>query len=144
MSSGTLAATGLLLCMGLVANVSGAQTPAATTPTPAAVESEALPLFAVEVRVGPKWDHSKKPHEQALFREHSANLKVLREAGRLIVGARYSDVGLLILQAETEEEARALIDADPSIAAGTFTYQIHPFNVFYPGTLKSPPRATAK
>jgi len=128
----------VLLCVGLVAGVSQAETP------PAPAEPGALPLFAVEVRVSPRWDPSKKPHEQALFREHSANLKVLREAGHLVMGARYSDVGLLILQAKTEADARAMIDADPSIAAGTFTYQIHPFSVFYPGTLGSPVRATGK
>jgi uncharacterized protein YciI len=138
MSKGTRVAFVLLLCMGLGAGASRAETP------PAPAEVETLPLFAVEVRVGPKWDPSKKPHEQALFREHSANLKVLREAGHLVVGARYSDVGLVILAAESEEAARAMIDADPSIAAGTFTYRIHPFNVFYPGTLRSPVRATGK
>lgn len=90
-----------------------------------------LPLFAVEVRVGPKWDASKAPQEQNLFREHSANLKRLRDAGHLVMGARYSDIGLIILAAETEASARAMIDADPSMAAGTFKYDIHPFNVFY-------------
>ena len=142
MSTGTRVAFCLLLCSGLVAGVLRAETPPASAPAPATAEAEALPLFAVEVRVGPRWDPSKKPHEQALFREHSANLKVLREAGHLVMGARYSDVGLLILQAKTEADARAMIDADPSIAAGTFSYQIHPFNVFYPGTLHSPKRGS--
>jgi uncharacterized protein YciI len=100
--------------------------------------TDSLPLFAVEVRVGPKWDSSKALHEQALFREHSANLKRLRDAGSLILGARYSDIGLIILAADSEASARAMIDADPSIAAGTFTYAIHSFNVFYSGTVRSP------
>jgi uncharacterized protein YciI len=103
---------------------------------PSTEASSSLPLFAVQVRVGPKWDASKPPHEQALFREHSANLKRLRDAGHLIVGARFSDIGLIVLAADSETSARAMIDADPSIAAGTFTYEIHPMNVFYPGTLQ--------
>lgn len=53
------------------------------------------------------------------------------------MGARYSDVGLIILAAESEASARAMIDADPSMAAGTFKYEIHPFNVFYPGTVNA-------
>jgi uncharacterized protein YciI len=99
---------------------------------------DSRPLFAIEVRVGPKWDSSKAPHEQAMFREHSANLKRLRDAGSLIMGARYSNIGLIILAADSEASARAMIDADPSIAAGTFTYAIHPFSVFYSGTVRSP------
>jgi uncharacterized protein YciI len=109
---------------------------AASPPSRNATDS--LPLFAIQVRVGPKWDTAKAPHEQALFHEHSANLKRLRDAGQLIMGARYSDIGLVILAAESESSARAMMDADPSIAAGTFTYAIHPFNVFYSGTVRSP------
>jgi hypothetical protein len=105
---------------------------------------EALPLFAVQVRTGPTWDASKPPHEQLHFRDHSANLKRLRDAGHLIVGARYSDLGLIILAAESEAQVRSMMDGDPSFGAGIFRYEVHPFNVFYPGTLKAVPRKTAK
>jgi uncharacterized protein YciI len=116
------------VCLGT--NASRAQT------MPAASAPDALPLFAVQVRVGPKWDSAKAPRDQALFREHSANLKRLRDAGHLVMGARYSDIGLIILAAESEESARAMMDADPSMVAGTFRYDIHRFNVFYPGTVR--------
>jgi hypothetical protein len=105
---------------------------------PQSLAIDSLPLFAVEIRVGPKWDSSKAPQEQALFREHSANLKRLRDAGHLIMGARYSDIGLIILAADSVASARAMIDADPSIAAGTFTYSVHPFSVFYSGNVRPP------
>jgi uncharacterized protein YciI len=105
---------------------------------------KALPLFAVQVRTGPTWDASKPPHEQLHFRDHSANLKRLRDAGHLIVGARYSDLGLIILAAESEAQVRSMMDGDPSFEAGIFRYEVHPFNVFYPGTLNAVPRKTAK
>lgn len=107
----------------------------AQTPPPA-VEP---PLFAIQVRKGPSWDEAKPPQAQAQFREHSAHLRKLREAGTLVMGARYSDVGLLVVTAENEAAARALMDGDPSIAAGTFGIEVHPFNVFYGGNLQ--PRA---
>lgn len=113
-------------------------------PAMASEAADALPLFAVQVRTGPKWDASKPPHEQLHFRDHSANLKRLRDAGHLIVGARYSDLGLIILAAESESQARSMMDEDPSFGAGIFKYEVHPFNVFYPGTLKNVPRKTAK
>lgn len=97
-------------------------------------------LFAVEVKVGPKWDHARPPHEQALFREHSAHLRRMREAGVLVVGARYSNIGLVIVSASTAADVRAWMDQDPSMAAGTFSYEVHPFNVFYGGELKTKPR----
>ncbi len=133
----------LLMALLLVYCCSESRAADGATPQ-AAVSTDGLPLFAVQVKTGDKWDPSKPPHEQALFREHSANLKRLREAGHLIVGARYSDVGLIILAAESESHARAMMDEDPSFGAGTFRYEVHPFNVFYPGTLKNVPRKTDK
>jgi hypothetical protein len=100
----------------------------------AAIEQN-LPLFAVEIKVGSKWDHSKPPQEQQYFREHSANLKRLRDAGSLVLGARYSDIGLVILAAQSEEEARAMMNVDPSIKGEIFKYELHPFSVFYSGTV---------
>jgi uncharacterized protein YciI len=108
-----------------------ADAPVAETPSETAIEpSEAL--FAVEIRIGPGWDAARPVQEQAYFAEHSANLRRLREAGNLVLGARYADVGLLVLAAESIEAARALLDVDPAIANGTFRYDVHPFNAFYP------------
>jgi hypothetical protein len=92
-----------------------------------------VPLFAVEFRTGPKWDSAKPAQEQTHFREHSANLKRLRDAGSLKLGARYSDKGLVVLAAATEAEARSEIEKDPTVQAQVFAYEVHPFNVFYSG-----------
>ena len=123
-----------------------AQSPVpAPAPAPALAPSEAgLPLFAVQIRTGPKWDPSKPPQEQAFFKEHSANLKRLRDAGHLVVGARYSDVGLVVLAADSETAAKAMMDDDPSFKAETFKYEVHPFNVFYGGTLSVRPKGATK
>ena len=99
-----------------------------------------LPLFAVEIKVGPKWDQGKPAQDQAFFKEHSSNLRRMREAGLLVMGARYSDKGLIIVAAATVADVKAQMDHDPSIAAGTFVYEVHPFNVFYAGELKPRPR----
>ncbi len=103
-----------------------------------AIPTRPSPLFAVEFRIGPKWDTTKAPGEQLHFADHSANLKRLRDAGSLLLGARYSDKGLVILSAATEVEARAMIDADASVQGGTFVYELHKFGVFYPGCVGKP------
>ncbi len=123
----------LLVVAGLSPGSVQAQGPGAAS-APAATE---LQLFALEIKVGPKWDSTKSPQEQAYFREHSANLRRLRESGSLVVGARYADKGLVVVAAGSSAEARSFMDQDPSIAAGTFTFEVHAFNVFYPGELKS-------
>lgn len=105
----------------------------------AAQDNNPLPLFAVEIRIGTKWDTTKPAQEQPYFREHSQNLRRLRDAGSLVMGARYGEVGLVVLAATDAAAARAMMDADPSIEAGTFRYTLHPFSVFYGGTLA--PRA---
>ena len=97
-------------------------------------------LFAVEITVGAKWDGAKQPHEQALFKEHSANLRRLRESGVLVMGARYADRGLLVVSANSETEVRTMLDLDPSFEAEVFKYRVHPFAVFYGGTLPATTR----
>jgi hypothetical protein len=92
-------------------------------------------LFAVEITIGPKWDPTKPAQDQHYFREHSSNLKRIRDAGALVMGARYSDKGLLVLAARDESHARSMMEEDPSIRAEVFSYQLHPFSVFYGGTV---------
>lgn len=113
-------------------------TPAAA-PEPAAAANASL-LFAVEIKTGPAWDAAKPPQDQAHFREHSANLRRLRELGALLMGARYADKGLVVLRAASESDAHALLKDDPSFQAGVFKYELHEFRVFYSGTLAAPPR----
>jgi uncharacterized protein YciI len=109
----------------------------AIQPASAASAGEAAKkLFAVEIRIGPNWDSSKPPNEQEFFSEHSANLKRLRDAGHIAMGARYSDIGLIIFSASSADEVRALMSQDPSMTAGTFKYEVHVLNVFYPGLVQ--------
>lgn len=84
-----------IICTVLMASlvaVAGATAEVASTPA-AASEPQ---LFAVEIKVGPKWDPAKSPQEQAFFREHSTNLRRLRDAGVLVMDARYADKGLVV------------------------------------------------
>jgi uncharacterized protein YciI len=94
-------------------------------------------VFAVTFRTGPAWDPAKKPQDQLHFRDHSENIRRLKTEERLIVGGRFSDVGLLLLRAESEKEARALVERDPTVQAGVFKAEIHPWSTFAYGCLES-------
>jgi len=122
-----------------------AQVPSSGKPSAsdAAASTDTRPegkLFAVEFRTGPAWDASRPPQEQAYFREHSANLRKLREQGSLMLGARHGDKGLIVLAAESESAARAMIEQDPAVRNGTFRYELNEFLVFYGGTVQAPRR----
>lgn len=134
-----LTATLALVCL-LAPVSSSAQAAAAPAATASAAVGAERALFAVEITTGPKWDASKPALDQLHFREHSANLKRLRDAGHLVMGARYADKGLVVLAAQDEAQARALMDEDLSMQAQVFQYQLHPFNVFYGGTVAARPR----
>ena len=109
-----------------------ALTVAAQAEEPAAGEK----LFLVQFTVGEAWVKEKPPHEQAYFAEHSANLKRLRTEGKLLLGGRYSDKGIVILRGASEEDVRAEIDKDLSVQERTFTAVVYPFGVFYDGCVE--------
>ena len=117
---------------------SGALVPAQSPPAGAPPPD---PLFAVELRTGPRWDHAKAAHEQAYFREHSANLKKMRDGGHLLVGARFSDKGFLVVTAASSAAAREMLDADPSVQNQVFAFELHDFRVFYSGCVGAVPAA---
>ena len=118
----------------------------ATCLTAFAVHAQPAPRwFIVHLSLGPAWDASKPPNQQAGFGEHSANLRKLREAGQLALGARYADKGLLVVRANDADAARGLFAADPMIAGRQFTLQVDELRVFYPGTVGEPaPRTLPK
>jgi uncharacterized protein YciI len=112
----------------------------AQTTSPATAPEPAGRLYAIEIRIGAGWDSTKQPNEQAHFREHSDNLKRLRDEGRLVRGARYSDTGRGVVRAASEQEAHAMMAEDLSIRAKVFAYELYPFNVFYGGTVQAAAR----
>jgi uncharacterized protein YciI len=122
-------ATGLLLLMPFPA--------AATEPTsPAAAQEK---LFLVQFSLGPAWTAGKPPQEQPKFEEHGANLKRLRDDGKIVLGARYSDKGMVVLRFASEAQARTEMAADPGVQAGTFTFEVFELRPFYDGCLAREP-----
>jgi uncharacterized protein YciI len=97
-----------------------------------AAQALPAPLFVVHFETGPNWNKSLAPSDQPSFREHSANLNRLRKEGTIVFGARYGDLGMIFLKADTLDAAKALMQADPGVQSGIFSYRIAPLRVFYP------------
>jgi uncharacterized protein YciI len=125
------------LFSGLLAMVlsAAAQTGAGAAADAAASTAVQGRDFLVVFSLGPQWVAGKPPGEQSSFREHGQNLKRLREAGRIVLGARYADKGMIVLRAESEAAARAELEADPGVRSGIFTFDLNELRVFYDGFL---------
>jgi hypothetical protein len=92
--------------------------------------------YAVFYTLGKGWDHNKPAGEQEYFKEHSVHLSALRKERRITLGARYSDTGLVVFRAGTEEEVRGWVEADPAIQNKLFKVEVFEMSPFYSGCLE--------
>ncbi|HEY3614581.1 MAG TPA: YciI family protein [Gaiellales bacterium] len=83
------------------------------------------------------------PEQRAIVERHGEFLLGLQEQGRLLLAGRCWDgpLGIVIVTAADEAEARALLADDPSVVAGVQSAAIYPFSVFAapaPGGVTAP------
>jgi uncharacterized protein YciI len=74
------------------------------------------------------------PEEQAAVGRHFAYLQELTRQGIVHLAGRTTSVeeegmGIVILSAPDEEQARALMESDPAVAAGVFTARLFPYRL---------------
>ena len=89
--------------------------------------------FVALYTVGSLWDMDKEPTDQAYFMEHSAFLSKLRKEKTIVMGARYSDTGMIVLEATDLEAAKNILFEDVALQNELFNVEVHPFNIFYKG-----------
>jgi uncharacterized protein len=62
---------------------------------------------------------------------HMANIERLTKEGKLILAGPFLDDGnmrgIFVFNVTTNEEAVNLVESDPAVKAGRFTYEIHPW-----------------
>ena len=74
------------------------------------------------------------PREEEIVQRHFARLQTLLRAGKLLLAGKTEGIdegtfGIVILEAESREEARALMESDPSVAEGIMTAELFPYRV---------------
>jgi uncharacterized protein len=72
--------------------------------------------------------------ENKIVSEHFNHLKALTEEGVVIIAGRTLNMddegfGIVIFEAETELEARKMMEADPAVADGVMTAKLYPYSV---------------
>jgi len=104
---------------------------------PAQQDSAAKKLFFIAIyALGPAWQTDKPAHEQAYFKEHGENLKKWRAEKKIVLGARYSDKGMIIISAADEKDARSMLENDPMVMNKVFNLELYPFSPFYKGCIQ--------
>ena len=76
--------------------------------------------FAIERKRGLTWQEGTPMASQKQWAEHAAFMNGLAASGRIILGGPIGTDGdiLLIADVRTEEDARAMLDADPWTETG--------------------------
>lgn len=93
-------------------------------------------LFVVIYTTGSEWNTSKTPDEQPYFADHSAFMMKLRKETTTLLGARYSDKGMLVIKSASLQQAQQLISSDKAVIHKTFNAEVHPANFFFTGCVK--------
>jgi uncharacterized protein YciI len=67
--------------------------------------------------------------ESAVMSEHFQYLKGLLEGGTLVMAGPALDAafGLVVFEADSEDEARLIMAGDPSVANGVMSASLHPY-----------------
>lgn len=107
--------------------------PSALAETPVAAKPQ---QFVYMLRVAPhlhdeaKWSEKDK----AATSRHFERLKKATADGKVILAGRTTEqldktFGLVVFEAESENAARAFMQADPAVVAGVMTATLHPYSV---------------
>ena len=112
-----LAVFGVAACAALSGS---AQTPASSVKT----------TYLLVYRPGPGWLPGKPLGQQPL-KEHGTYMLSLYVKGVLKFAGPFLDDagGAVVLEAESEERAKAFVDADPAVVTKVFVAELHPWRI---------------
>jgi uncharacterized protein YciI len=128
-----------LLALGIFLAGTGAAPLHAQTPAASSQPKEAAqPMKTWLIRIippRPHFDQDATPAEQALMDQHFAYWKDLNEKGVCLFGGPVLDprgvYGILVVRAASEDEARALGNADPAVKGGVIKIEVAEMRVVF-------------
>src|SRR5690242_10179854 len=80
---------------------------------------------------GPKWVEGTDFREQPGVIDHVQYMASFMEGERLVIGGPFLDNsgGMMVLRADSQEEAETVANADPSVQAGLLKVHVRPWFV---------------
>jgi len=96
--------------------------------------SKLIEFHMALLKHGPKWVDPHTFSESSpppIFQQHIAYVTSLLQSGKVVIAGPVQDdpelSGIYIFRAKSPEEARSWAMADPAVAAGHFTVEMHPW-----------------
>ena len=108
--------------------------------------SPADKLFTLIYRPGPKWLAGKQLAEQPLG-PHRAHIERLLRVGRVVLAGPFLDTasgGFVIVRANDESAASAVLRSDPAVIGGLFVGEVRPWLAMFDGTRAIEPPLQAR
>jgi uncharacterized protein YciI len=101
--------------------------PAAAQGSNAPASPKAASLFVLVYRQGPNWKSDLPVRQQPNLGAHGAYMKRLFDQGATLAAGPTTDApgGLVILRADSLEQAQAMMAADPAVTTGLFVGEAH-------------------
>ena len=88
----------------------------------------------VILKTGPKdKEITEKEKRNELFKGHFSNMEAMEKAGKLKLAGPFATKntlqyrGIFLLDVKTEDEAKSLLENDPTVKNGIFEYEILPW-----------------
>ena len=80
---------------------------------------------------GPKWTATDAAEKKRLHQDHFNYVSSLLDSGKVIIAGPFTDGGevdgVFVFRTQSADEAKALAEADPSVAAGLHLVEMHPW-----------------
>src|SRR5262245_61197255 len=80
---------------------------------------------------GPKWTATETAETKRMHEEHVKCVLSLLDSGKAIIAGPFTDGGeidgVFVFRAKSAAEAKAWVDADPSVASGFRVAEMHPW-----------------
>lgn len=116
----------LLLTVVVLLLASAPATSAQTEPAHKLVE-----FHMALLKHGPKWAAAENAQTKRLHEDHVNYVLSLLDAGKAIIAGPFTDggeiAGIYIFRAKDAAEAKTWAEADPAVAAGQFSAEMHPW-----------------
>lgn len=83
------------------------------------------------VKRGPKWTGAENAETTRLHEQHVNYVLSLLDSGKAVIAGPFTDGGdiggVFVFRAKSPDEAKAWAEADPTVAAGLYTVEMHPW-----------------
>ena len=83
------------------------------------------------LRKGAKWQTTPAVERGQILQQHLANVLSMLDSGKAVISGPMRDdtdlAGIFILRAQSPEEAKTWVDADPAVKSGLFAAEMHPW-----------------